>query len=185
MLADGSAQRASIQDLTDAADVGFGSFYNHFTGKDDLFIAAVTDVLEETGELLNRLNRELDDPAAGYARSVRLSVLGALRRPQIAQILVRHGLSYLTGDHGLTPRILLDITAAVEAGRFQVENPQLAVGATLGAVLATLQLALTDPDFAAQPVDEQLAEHLLRMFGLPPDEARDLSRAPLPNRGRR
>jgi len=36
MLADNRAPRASIQDITEAADVGFGSFYNHFTSKDDL-----------------------------------------------------------------------------------------------------------------------------------------------------
>jgi len=93
-------------------------------------------------------------------------------------------MSYLHGDHGLTPRILLDITAAAEAGRFQVENPRLALAATVGSVLATLQMALADPDFAAQPVDEQLAEHLLRMFGLPADEARRLSAGPLPLRAK-
>ena len=33
------------------ADVGFGSFYDHFSTKSELFEAAVADVLEELGEL--------------------------------------------------------------------------------------------------------------------------------------
>ena len=35
----------SIQEITDAADVGFGSFYNHFESKDALFEAAVGSTL--------------------------------------------------------------------------------------------------------------------------------------------
>ncbi len=31
----------SIQEITDAADLGFGSFYNHFTSKQELFEVAV------------------------------------------------------------------------------------------------------------------------------------------------
>ncbi|SNS29582.1 transcriptional regulator, TetR family [Streptosporangium subroseum] len=181
MLADGTAQRASIQEITEAADVGFGSFYNHFTSKDALFVAAVADVLEEVGALLERLNRELADPAAGFAQSVRLAVRMARKRPQVAHILVRHGLSYLDGRHGLTPRILPDIIRAVEAGRFTVDNPRLAFATTFGSVLGTLQLTLVDPDFAAQPVDEQLAEQLLRMFGVAAGEARELATGPLPD----
>jgi AcrR family transcriptional regulator len=181
MLADNTAQRASIQDITEAADVGFGSFYNHFSSKDELFEAAVADVLEETGELLDKLSSDLADPAAAFAQSVRLTTRIARMRPDLATILVRHGMSYLDSDRGLAPRALRDITAAIAAGRFQADNPKLALAATAGSLLTTLHLTVTDPDFAAQPVDEQLAEQLLRMFGLPADEARKLATAPLPD----
>lgn len=45
MLANDTAAQASIQEITETADVGFGSFYNHFSSKAELFEAAVTDVL--------------------------------------------------------------------------------------------------------------------------------------------
>ena len=63
MLAAGTAADASIQEVTDAADVGFGSFYNHFSSKTELFEAAVTDVLEELGALFDRLSVDVADPA--------------------------------------------------------------------------------------------------------------------------
>ena len=33
LIADGRSERASIQEITEAADIGFGSFYNHFESK--------------------------------------------------------------------------------------------------------------------------------------------------------
>ena len=184
MLADGTAQRASVQDITEAADVGLGSYYNHFTSKDELFVAAVADVLEESGALLERFSSELDDPAAAFAQSVRLAIRVARNRPQLAQILVRHGLTYLGSDYTFAPRLLSDINAAIAAGRFKVDNPRLAVAATVGSVLGAVRMMVIDPEFAAQPVDEQLAEQLLRMFGMPFDEARALATTPLPDRER-
>ncbi|HEX2805950.1 MAG TPA: helix-turn-helix domain-containing protein [Kineosporiaceae bacterium] len=37
LIAEGRGERASIQEITDRADVGFGSFYNHFESKEQLF----------------------------------------------------------------------------------------------------------------------------------------------------
>ncbi|GAA2531651.1 TetR/AcrR family transcriptional regulator [Winogradskya humida] len=181
MLADGTAQKASIEAITERADVGFGSFYNHFTSKDELYAAAVTDVLVLVGAALDDLHRDLGDPVAAYALSVRLSVRGALLRPQFAQILVSNGMSYLDDAQGPAAYIQRDIEAAAATGRLRVDNAPLAVAVTLGSVLASLRLALADPDLAVGSVAEQLAEHLLRMFGLPADEAHAVANAPLPS----
>ena len=37
------------QEITEAADVGFGSFYNHFPGKEQLFQDASEEVMERWG----------------------------------------------------------------------------------------------------------------------------------------
>ena len=46
LIAEGRGQQASIQEITDAADIGFGSFYNHFESKEQLFQTASDEVLE-------------------------------------------------------------------------------------------------------------------------------------------
>jgi AcrR family transcriptional regulator len=46
LIAHGRADRASVQEITEAADVGFGSFYNHFESKETLFQVAVEEMLE-------------------------------------------------------------------------------------------------------------------------------------------
>src|SRR5512133_2516535 len=44
-----------ILEITQAADVGLGSFYNHFDSKEQLFRAALEDALDAYGELLDQL----------------------------------------------------------------------------------------------------------------------------------
>jgi AcrR family transcriptional regulator len=42
-------QNVPILEITQAADVGMGSFYNHFQTKEELFQAAVEDALDAYG----------------------------------------------------------------------------------------------------------------------------------------
>ncbi|HEX2807210.1 MAG TPA: TetR/AcrR family transcriptional regulator, partial [Kineosporiaceae bacterium] len=67
---DGSPS-VSIQQITDAADVGFGSFYNHFSSKDELFEAAIAEAFEELGVWLDEVLAGISDPAEIFATAVR------------------------------------------------------------------------------------------------------------------
>ena len=49
-----------VLEITQAADVGMGSFYNHFDSKEQLFEVAVADVLDTHGAVLDRLTADLD-----------------------------------------------------------------------------------------------------------------------------
>jgi AcrR family transcriptional regulator len=180
-LASDTHSTASIQDITDAADVGFGSFYNHFSSKAELFEAAVAEVLEQLGQLLDGLSSGVDDPAVAFAQSVRLTVRLAVARPETAQVLVRHGMAYIDAEAGLAPRALRDIEAGIAAGRFQVGNPRLALATTAGALLAVLHVSLADPDSVTDATCDETAEQLLRMLGVPLGEARQLATGPLPD----
>jgi AcrR family transcriptional regulator len=66
-----------ILELTQAADVGMGSFYNHFDSREQLIEAAVEDALDRYGALLDELTRGLDDPAHVFAQSFRLPAVEA------------------------------------------------------------------------------------------------------------
>src|SRR5262245_62806903 len=45
----------SIQEITDTADVGFGSFYNHFPSKEAIADAVMEDALERSEEHTSEL----------------------------------------------------------------------------------------------------------------------------------
>ena len=64
ILAETGDTGASIQAIAERADVGFGSFYNHFDSKTELFEAAVVDALEEFGQNFDQHLTGIDDPAA-------------------------------------------------------------------------------------------------------------------------
>jgi AcrR family transcriptional regulator len=180
-LASDTHATVSIQDITDAADVGFGSFYNHFSSKTELFEAAVSEVLEELGRLLDGLSSDVDDPAMAFAQSMRLTARLAVTRPETAQVLVRHGMAYIDADEGLAPRALRDIEAGVASGRFQVGEPRLALATTAGALLAVLHTSLVNPEGVTDATCDEVAEQLLRMLGVPLAEAHEIATAPLPD----
>jgi AcrR family transcriptional regulator len=180
LLAEGKASSASIQDITDAADVGFGSFYNHFSTKTELFDASLEEVMEETGQLLDLLGVESEDPAVTMARSIQLTLRLTSSRPELAKILVNHGFPFLDSDHGLAPRALRDIKIGMEAGRFDVQDPRLALSGLGGTIFAGLYVLLVDPDTDHDARIRQLTEQSLRLLGVPVDEARALAAAPVP-----
>lgn len=180
ILAEGRMSEVSIQEITDAADVGFGSFYNHFTSKAELFEQAVADVLEQHGALLDRLTQGIDDPAETFAASVRLTAQLATTQPAVAQVLTKVGLSYLLADEGLAPRALRDIRLGVESGRFKVDNPHVALASTSGCVLAFLQIQLEHPELLDDGAVDELAEQILRMLGMNSRTARAVAHRPLP-----
>ncbi|TCO50444.1 TetR family transcriptional regulator [Kribbella antiqua] len=179
-IADGNLN-VPILEITKAADVGMGSFYNHFQTKDELFSAAVDAALEAHGAVLDSLGESSDDPAETFARSFRLT--GRLHRkaPQLSRVLLRSGTELITSGRGLAPRAIRDLQAAIDSGRFTAQDPELAVVIAGGALLALGQLLLDRPDRDDATATDQIAEDLLRMFGLPPEEARSLSQAPLPS----
>lgn len=170
-----------VLEITQAADVGMGSFYNHFQSKEQLFDAAVAEVLDAHGALLDHLTASLDDPAETFACSFRLTGRLFRRRPQESQILLANGIGLLSSELGLAPRALRDIRAGVEAGRFTVDDPELALSVAGGALLGLGNLLRNQPDRDDAAAADAVTEDVLRLFGLPGDEARAICRRPLPD----
>ena len=63
LLARQGAEATTINEITEEADVGFGSFYNHFASKEEIIESAVAEALETQGATLDALTGDLDDPA--------------------------------------------------------------------------------------------------------------------------
>jgi AcrR family transcriptional regulator len=170
-----------VLEITQAADVGMGSFYNHFESKEQLFDAAVAEVLDAHGALLDLLTADIDDPAETFACSFRLTGRLFRRRPQESQILLANGLSLLTSDRGLAPRALRDITEAVAAGRFRVDDPRLALAVAGGALMGLGKLMQDEPERDDALAADHVTADVLRLLGVPPQEADELCRRPLPD----
>jgi AcrR family transcriptional regulator len=178
-LADGGSPEVSIQEITNAADVGFGSFYNHFDSKAALFDAAIAETLAEHARLIRQATAHMEDPAEVFAASVRLTVRFRRTHPQMARILLNTGLSHLTDAEGMPASALLDLQTAAAAGRFDVD-PDVALACTGGSVLGLFKLLDTRSGMDADTAADQLAASLLRMFGISADEARRIATQPLP-----
>ncbi|WP_280232750.1 TetR/AcrR family transcriptional regulator [Nocardia cyriacigeorgica] len=170
----------SIKEITDAADVGFGSFYNHFDSKEQLFDEAVQSALKVYNEMRDHVVARYDDPAEIFAVSFRLT--GRLQRqlPEMVRVVLHSGMGVMLRDQGLAPSARQDIIAAQEAGRFEPMDPDLAIMAAGGTLLGLLQLLDADPDADAAALADEMTYRALRMFGMNKRSAQRLSSAPLP-----
>lgn len=173
-------QNAPILEITQAADVGMGSFYNYFESKDELFAAAVTDVLDAQGALLDALTESVVDPAERFACRYRLCGRLFRRQPQEAQIMMTIGLTLLSSDRGLAPRARRDIAAASDAGRFKINDPDIALAIAGGALLGLGQLILDQPDRDDAEAADEVTRDVLRLFGMTARQAKQLTSHPLP-----
>ncbi|MFF3346648.1 TetR/AcrR family transcriptional regulator [Streptomyces sp. NPDC002779] len=180
ILAETGDTGASIQAIAERADVGFGSFYNHFASKTELFEAAVVDALEEFGQSFDERLRGIDDPAELVAAGFRLSARMADSHPELMQVLRRRGLGHIHSDNGLARRARRDIDVGTASGRFTIADPAVALSALGGTLLSLVELRFTRPDLDGDEAAVNLAEMVLRMLGVPPDDAYEVARRPLP-----
>jgi AcrR family transcriptional regulator len=180
LIAEGRGERASIQEITETADVGFGSFYNHFESKDQLFQTASGEVLECWGQMIDGACAGISDPAEVFAVSLRISGRLGWTHPDIADFLTGAGLDLLDAPRGLAPRALRDIKAGQAAGRFTIPSAEIALAAVAGGLLGLLRLRQRHPDRVEESAVDQLAEAVLRLLGVPAPEAARLAALPLP-----
>src|SRR5690349_4592140 len=82
-----------INEITDEADVGFGSFYNHFESKDAIVEAVLAEAVAAQGDAIDAATAELDDPAEVVAAAHRSLLQLARRDPDWGWLVVRLDLS--------------------------------------------------------------------------------------------
>ncbi|MER7815142.1 TetR family transcriptional regulator [Streptomyces sp. NPDC096153] len=181
ILAETGDTSASIQAIAERADVGFGSFYNHFDSKADLFDAAVADALEEFGQVIDERVEGMEDPAELVAAGFRLAARMVDSHPELMRILRDRGLAQIHSKRGLAPRALRDLERGIASGRFACADATTALSAMGGSLLSLVALRLARPDLDGDETASDLAEMVLRMLGVPPDDAHEVTRRALPN----
>ena len=151
LIAEGRGDRASIAEITEEADIGFGSFYNHFDTKEQLFATASEEVLERWGQLIDRATAGITDPAELFAVGTRITGRLGWTHPDIAGFLAGTGLDVLDIPTGLVPRALRDIQAGQAAGRFTVPDAEIALSAAVGGMLGLFRMRQRHPNASTRP----------------------------------
>jgi len=191
LMAEKGMEGVAINEITEAADVGFGSFYNHFDSKEAIHAALLDWVFEEFGNALGRLVHDVSDPAEVIAICVRHTILRARREPLWGRLLVREGFSAKVLERGLGRRLLNDIAEGVRSKRFPNSDILMMVTAAGGTVLATISIGLQfETEAGHSPLDkagfttdklpERTAATILSIFGLDPSESEAVANRPLP-----
>ncbi|MBZ4415507.1 TetR/AcrR family transcriptional regulator [Myxococcus sp. RHSTA-1-4] len=193
LMSERGMEGVAINEITEAADVGFGSFYNHFESKEAIHGALMDAVFEGFADALDRLTAGTTDPAEVLAVSIRHTLRRARREPVWGRFLIREGSSARVLSRGLGQRLLRDIQKGLETRRFKAEDPLMTFiavgGAVLGAISAELQFSVPGAPQAellrglgldAEELPERAATLVLRTLGLSAAEAGAVARRPLP-----
>ncbi|MFC4071616.1 TetR/AcrR family transcriptional regulator [Actinoplanes subglobosus] len=164
----------SIQEITEAADVGFGTFYNHFPSKQELFDLAVAAAAAEHRALLDLATAGLTDPAEALAVAVRVTARFPRTHADLARLIDRVGIGYPPAYPIETLRHAHDV------GRLCFDDAEVALACVNGSVLGVLHHSLHADDQTIDEAADRLALSLLRMFGLVEGDARKVASRPLP-----
>lgn len=170
-----------INEITEAADVGFGSFYNHFASKDAIVDAVVEQATLEMAEAISGMTHGLDDPAEVVAAAHRATIAQAVTDPDLGWVLIRLELSHHLLTRTFGPFAVRDIEHGIATGRFAVDDVPTALTTSGGALLATVRALLTAPsDLDAVAAAQHHAAAVLRLLGVAPAEASEIATRPLP-----
>jgi AcrR family transcriptional regulator len=167
-------EATTIAEITEEADVGFGSFYNHFDSKDEIAEAVLGGALESRAAALFELIDPITDPAETVALAHAYLIAQTTGNPTFARLLVRLDDSHRLMIHALGGRARQDILDGIEAGRFTTADPEVSFFGTGGALLLVMR-AVLDGDLG-EDAGVRHCEGLLRMLGLADDEAVDIAR---------
>jgi AcrR family transcriptional regulator len=189
LMSEKGMEGVAINEITETADVGFGSFYNHFESKDAIYGALMEEMFEHFADSLDRLVHDVTDPAEVISISVRHTLLRALDEPVWGRFMLREGLSPHTLTRGLGRRLLRDIQRGIDAGRFKTDDPMMTFIAVAGAVMGAISAALPSSGngatlirrlgFKDTDVPERVVAVILRTLGMSTVAATAVARRPL------
>jgi AcrR family transcriptional regulator len=170
--------KTRINEITEEADVGFGSFYNHFESKAAIVEAVLIETVAAQGAAVDATTAGLDDPAEVIAAAHRHFLQLTRRDPEWARLVVRADVSHQVVTAALGPSAERDIRRGVEAGRLRVGDARIARYGAGGALLGTMRAILDGQ--APEDADVLHAEGVLRLLGLTAADAAEVARRPLP-----
>ena len=168
----------TIQDITDAADVGHGTFYTHFKTKMDVLVPIAEETAKAHTRRLDILTANMEDAAEVVSISVRHLLHAIDKDPLWTWFLCNSKLPMDDMRRGVGGSGARDILRGIDMGRF---SPiALPVGETflLGALIGIVQERFTQNH--EDDTVEETARLLLRTLGIADDEAKDIAYRPLP-----
>lgn len=170
VFAERGVELATIQEITDAADVAKGSFYNHFASRDEIQRAVAAAALEALGAALDReVEQRESDPARVIAASLLCTLRTCVRDAALGGFVLRSGDLLELGDAAIGARGRRDLLRGLETGRFVFGDLETLLTALVGAGQALLRRRLSGE------LDAQSELHFvalaLRMLGLSVEES--------------
>jgi AcrR family transcriptional regulator len=173
---------AKIKDITDRADVGFGTFYNYFETKDMLASQVLDCAINDFGRRNDIATRELwkNDLALVMPVSMRLVMQDAMRARMWRWWALRPDLLVDRMREGFRPFGIRDIQAGIDAYLFQIDIKKID---TIWSLAIWMMVGgIHDVAVGKQNAEAAIhvADSVMRLLGVPFREAKRISSSLLP-----
>lgn len=168
----------TIQDITDAADVGHGTFYLHFKSKYEVLIPLIEQEAIRWDKIIQHRVSDIDDPAVVLANSSRYMARVISADPLWRWFLQHSGVPVDDVRRAIGRFGVRDFRRGLRSGRFDVPDRAAALSFMLGGFVSGLLASFesTDPE----RIIDQTVEMILRVIGLEAEEAGQIASLPLP-----
>lgn len=170
MLARGY-ERASIAEIAEAADLGFGTFYSHFRSKQAVFDAIVEAGSARRFAALESALDGVDDVAERLAIGVAVHVALAAAEPEWTRFLLDARRQVENpGEAVVIAYTRANVERGCAEGRFRVHDVRAAVASVAGVVRSLVDVVASEPEGPAAAI-RSAASSCLRVVGVDPQEA--------------
>ncbi len=170
---------ATMSEIAELADVGAGTVYNYFASKDELAMSVMEQVMERLAQRIEAVTNSFSDPAQVYAFGIRVVMKAAISDQRWRWLLRRSEVIAGAMYRVMGPYAIRDIRNAVAAGRYRVEDAELAWRQATHAIVG-FSLAVCDKNILPEKIDEAVV-NLLGMVGVNREEAWEIARRPCPD----
>ncbi|MHB8693109.1 MAG: TetR/AcrR family transcriptional regulator [Solirubrobacteraceae bacterium] len=178
LIAEHGIDALRIADITDRADVGFGSFYTYFQTKDEIVEAIVADTITSLAESVIHMTGRLEDPAEQMSVAIRRIVRVAYDDPELASVLISLNRAEARFETMILPQARSVLENGLASGRFTINDLPtvltMAIAASLSVITGIVERRLGDN------ADITCAQTLLHTVGLDRSEAVRIANLPLP-----
>jgi AcrR family transcriptional regulator len=169
---------ATMAEITELADMGAGTVYNYFASKDELAMCIMEQVMDRLSQRIEAVTNNFTDPGQVYAFGTRNVMIAATTDERWRWLMRRSEVIADAMYRVMGPYAIRDIRNAVLAGRYRVEDPELAWRQATHAIVG-FSLAVCDKSIMPGKMDEAVV-NLLGMVGVRRVEAWEIARRPCP-----
>jgi AcrR family transcriptional regulator len=169
---------ASVQTITDRADVGLGTLYYHFSDKSELFKSAAREALMAVEQYMGEHMVGIEEPGELLSTAIRLFLRSSDSHPLYARLFVKNYQNMVVARRVYSPQAMNFVLAAIKQGQFECDDPELVMLMLSGALHTLLAMRLGDPEIGPERCDA-FAEIALGMFGASPQDAQRWAHSPL------
>jgi AcrR family transcriptional regulator len=163
-----------IDEVIRRAKVSRGTFYNYFDNAEHLLRLIADEAGTELMAVTTPIVLSSDDPAERVSTGIRSWISLVEQYPNLAPFFRRAGL-YILANERVRSDLPRDLALGMKAGRFTVEELELAFVLVAGTVLAAINTMAVGS--APKSYGSKLAERVLMSLGVEAKEAKFISRA--------